>query len=185
MSEHEPVKIDAGWKLLARARSGSEEAWKSLFEQHSPQLLRMAALLIGSTDAAKDCVQEAFLRVLKGAGRHQNGSFRAYISTIAYRLALKENRRVRRLIPAEGQDATASDPSPLDIAIADEHQREVAQVIRELPAHHREVLVLRFQGEHSYEEIARIAGVPLGTVKSRIFHAVKAARSAMKKRGIG
>ena len=57
VSEHEPVKIDAGWKLLARARSGSEEAWKSLFEQHSPQLLRMAALLIGSTDAAKalDC----------------------------------------------------------------------------------------------------------------------------------
>jgi len=163
---------------------GSQEAWKSLFEQYSPQLLRMAALLTGSTDAARDCVQEAFVRVFKGAVLHHKGSFRAYISTIAYRLALKENHRVRRLTPTSVENTTSSDPSPLDVAIADERQREVVRVIRDLPANHRDILILRFHGEHSYEEIAGMTGLPLGTVKSRIFHAVRVARTAMKKRGI-
>jgi len=182
--QQEPGEITTGWDELARARNGSREAWRTLFEQHSPRLLRMTLLMTGSTDAARDCVQETFVRVLNSAVHHQDGSLRAYLSTIAYRLALKETMRLRRLVPADTLDSASSDPSPLDDAIADERQREVARVLRALPAGHREVLILRLHGQHSYEEIAGITGLPLGTVKSRIFNAVKRARTMMKKRGV-
>ena len=155
-----------------------------LFKQYSPRLLRMAALMTGSTDAARDCVQETFVRVLSSVVHHQSGTLRAYLSTIAYRLALKENIRRSRLAPHGALEPASPDPSPLDEAIADEQQREVARVLRALPAHHREILILRLHGDHSYEEISEITGLPLGTVKSRIFHAVKLARTNMKKRGV-
>jgi RNA polymerase sigma-70 factor, ECF subfamily len=182
--QSESIEIAAGWDDLTRARKGSQKAWRALYEQHSPRLLRMAALMTGSIDAGHDCVQEAFVRTLNSAIHHQSGTLRAYLSTIVYRLALKENIRQGRLSPSVGEDSFSPDPSPLDRVIADDRQREVARVLWALPAHHREILILRFHGEHSYEEIAAIAGIPLGTVKSRIFHAVKSARSEMKKRGV-
>lgn len=159
-------------------------AWRELFTTYSPALLRMTALLTGSTDAARDCVQETFVRVLDSAVRHRNGSLRAYLSTIAYRLAVKENMRVKKFSGSGEPEPASLDPSPLEHAIADEIQREVVAVIRALPAHHRDILVLRLHGNHSYEEIAEMTGLPLGTVKSRIFHAVKSAREEMKRRGV-
>lgn len=184
MPQNESVEIAAGWEVLARARRGSQKAWRELFEQYSPQLLRIVALMTGSTDVARDCVQETFVRILNSVVHHESGSLRSYLSTIAYRLALKENMRLRRLASPGVPEPASSDPSPLDEVIADEQQREVARALRTLPAHHRDILILRFYGDYSYEEIASITGLPLGTVKSRIFHAVKSARSEMKKRGV-
>lgn len=144
----------------------------------------MTAMITGSPDAARDCVQETFIKLLSSAASDRGTSLRAYLSTIAYRLALKEQRRWHRHVPGVMGETISTDPSPLDLVITDDAQREVARVLLSLPDQHREVLSLRFYGEHSYEEIARITGVPLGTVKSRIFNAVKSVRVLMKKRGI-
>jgi RNA polymerase sigma-70 factor (ECF subfamily) len=182
--EHESVKIAAGWDDLARARGGSQEAWRVLFEQHSPPLLRMAALMTGSPDAARDCVQETFVRVLNSIVHHQSGSLRAYLSTIVYRLALNENMRQTRRTSLGATEPASPDPSPLDQALANERQREVARVLRTLPDHHRDILILRLHGDHSYEEISEITGLSIGTVKSRLFYAVKSARAKLKKRGM-
>jgi RNA polymerase sigma factor (sigma-70 family) len=62
--------------------------------------------------------------------------------------------------------------------------REVVRAIRMLPDHLRDVLVLRLHGGHSYEEIAEMTGISLGTVKSRIFYAVKSTRNELKNRGV-
>ncbi len=182
--QNESGKIAAGWEDLARARNGSPEAWRILFDQYSPQLLRMAALMTGSADAARDCVQETFVRLLNSVVRDQTGSLRAYLSTIVYRLALKEKMRVSKGVPLGVPEPASPNPSPLDEVIADERQREVARVLLTLPDHHRDILILRLHGDHSYEDISEITGLPLGTVKSRIFHAVKSARAEMKNRGL-
>ena len=183
MPEQESVELGAGWDDLARARDGSQKAWRALFDQYSPQLLRMTTLLTGSADAARDCVQETFVRALNSVVHHQRGTLRAYLSTIAYRLAITESARLSKLGPLGDPDPPSPDPSPLDKAIATERQREVARVLRTLPPPLREILILRLHGDHSYEEIAGITELPLGTVKSRIFYAVKLARTEMKKRG--
>ena len=181
--EDESLEIASGWADLERARKGSEEAWKALFQKYSPRLLRMASLMTGSPDAASDCVQETFVRVLNAVVDHKSGSLRAYLSTIVYRLALKENVRQRRRTPVNASECASLDLSPLEEALANEQQREVARAIRMLPDHHRNVLILRLHGGHSYEEIAEITGVTLGTVKSRVFYAVRSARNELKKRG--
>jgi RNA polymerase sigma-70 factor (ECF subfamily) len=144
----------------------------------------MTAMITGSPDAARDCVQETFVRLLTSAASDRGTSLRAYLSTIAYRLALKEQQRWYRHAPGVTAETVSTDPSPLELVITDDTQREVTRILLSLPDQHREVLSLRFYGEHSYEEIARITGVPLGTVKSRIFNAVKSVRALMKKRGI-
>lgn len=182
MPEQESAEIDGGWTDLARARDGDAEAWRVLFERHSPPLLRMAALITGSADIARDCVQESFVRILDADIRHHGGSLRTYLSTIVYRLALKE--KARRDRQTTFPEWASPDPSPLEEALADERLREVAGVLRQLPAVQRDVLVLRLHGDLSYEEIADMTGVSVGTVKSRIFYAVKAARKGLKKRGV-
>lgn len=140
--------------------------------------------MTGSTDAAQDIVQETFLRLLNGSRDYHEGSFRAFLSTIVYRLALKENTSRQRKRPLVGIEPQSSDPSPLDLAVSDERQRVVAEVLRSLPDHHRDILLLRLYGDRSYEEIADITGVSIGTVKSRIFYAMKATRKELKKRGV-
>jgi RNA polymerase sigma-70 factor (ECF subfamily) len=159
-------------------------AWRRLFERHSVPLLRMATLMTGSADAAQDIVQETFLRLLNGSRDYYEGSFRGFLSTIVYRLALKENSARQRRKPLSLIDPASMDPSPLEEAVSDERQREVAAVLRSLPEHHRDVLILRLYGDRSYEEIAEMTGLSLGTVKSRIFYAVKATRKELKKRGV-
>jgi RNA polymerase sigma-70 factor, ECF subfamily len=174
--------VVGGWDLLARAREGDEKAWSALFAAHSTHLVRLAAMMTGSPDAARDCVQEAFVRLLHAQIRHHDGSVRTYLSTIVFRLAVKEDARQKR---ADGHspDASSGDPDPLQLVLKTEEEREVAGAIRSLAQPHREVLVLRFYGDHSYEEIAAMTSVSIGTVKSRIFYAVKAVRAQLQERG--
>jgi RNA polymerase sigma-70 factor, ECF subfamily len=172
------------WDLLESARSGDESAWKQLFQDHYPRLVRMAALMTGSRVSAKDLVQEAFLRVLRSHTNHREGTFKSYLGTITFRLALKEKQRGDRNESLEDGVLQNMEPSPLDQAEEQERQRHLFQVVQSLPRVHRDILVLRFYGEHSYEEIARLTGLPLGTVKSRIFYAVKECREKLHERGV-
>ena len=172
------------WECLERARQGDENAWSWLVTRHSPSLVRTTLLITGSVAVAHDLVQETFIRLLQRSPRHHYGSFKAYLATIAYRLALKEKQRATRQTDIEQHDVTDAAPSPLESVIQEERQRQLAEVIGELPEPQRAVLILRFYGQHSYEEIAQITRVPLGTVKSRIFHAVKACRTSMRRKGL-
>lgn len=144
----------------------------------------MVFMILGSSTAAQDLVQESFIEVIRKRPRHRNGSFGAYLSTVAYHLALKEKKRNGRFVPLEGFDREVDSDSPLDEVLSKEKERTIARVIRSLDRDHRDILVLRFYGEYSYEEIARMTDLPVGTVKSRIFHAVKACREIMKRKGL-
>jgi len=172
------------WEYLGRARDGEEDAWRLLFEKHYVPLVRLTALITGSIDAAKDIAQETFFRLLRVRQQHDEGNFKAYVSTIAFRLALKEKARVRRAKHAENPESPGDTPSPLETVVQAEEQKQIVRVIQLLPDHYREIIVLRFYGEQSYEEMAETLAIPIGTVKSRIFYAVKACREQLEKRGM-
>jgi RNA polymerase sigma-70 factor, ECF subfamily len=176
--------MTSDWACLALAREGNDAAWRILFQRHHAGLLRMTSLITGSIDAAQDLVQESFVRLLDCDIKHHDGSFKAFLTTMAYRLALKERRR-RGADDRLHEDTFADDtPSPLEAVIRNETDRGIIRVVQSLPIHQREILALRFYGGHSYEEIATITELPIGTVKSRIFYAVKACQTELKKRGI-
>jgi RNA polymerase sigma-70 factor (ECF subfamily) len=172
------------WDCLERARRGDETGWQRLIEQYTPQLIKTALLITGSMVTAQDLVQEAFVRLLRHGSRHREGSLGAYLSTIAYRLALKEKERAQRDRSVDGVILTNPAPSPLEAVLKSERDHLLARAIRSLEEHHRDTLVLRFYGGHSYDEIARIMSLPIGTVKSRIFYAVKECRRLLREKGI-
>jgi RNA polymerase sigma-70 factor (ECF subfamily) len=172
------------WHCLDLARGGNESAWRDLFERHYPSLVRMTSFITGSIDTGKDLAQESFVRLLHVQIRHQTGSFKSFLSTIAYRLALREKSRFNSLVPSDAAIIDDGSPSPLELAIRDDTDRIIFQVIQSLSVEHRVILTLRYFGGHTYEEIARITDLPIGTVKSRIFYAIKVCREMLKERGV-
>ncbi len=171
------------WDCLIRARRGEESAWRALVERHQARLAGLALLITGSAAAADDVVQETFIRALRARLKNCAGTVGGFLGTIAYRLALKESRRLKRNLPLDGLDPPDNSHTPLESILIDERDRLVAETIAALDTDHRLPLILRFYGRHSYEEIAKLLGIPLGTVKSRIFYAVKSCRETLLRKG--
>jgi len=176
--------MSSDWDCLNCAQRGDETAWCYLVEQYSPPLIKMTLLMTGSMSIAQDLVQETFVRLLRHRSKHREGSFKAYLSTIAYRLALKEKKRSQRNLSLESQTLTDPTPSPLKSVLLKERDDYIANAIHALDEHHRDILISRFYGNHSYDDIARMTNLPIGTVKSRIFYAVKACRKTLQEKGI-
>jgi len=170
------------WECFDLAYRGDEQAWRSLFRRHERRLTRIGAFITGSAEAARDITQETFIRVLRRKIPHRGGSLAAYLTTTAYRLALREKGRLGRNSGFDEEEHAAGGESPLETAVRSGGLRMLDGVLGSLPRDQREVIALRFYGGHSYGEIAGILGVPAGTVKSRIFYAIKNCRKEFRRR---
>lgn len=176
--------MTSDWELVRKAKNGDTNSWNDLFTKYYKHLIRVAVLIIGSVDGAKDIVQETFLRLIRSRIKHYKGNFKSYITLIAFRLALKEKKRMFRSKKIDELNFIDSSLQSANEVINNEHYHFILNAISSLPEEQKEILVLRFYGEYSYEEIAQIISVPLGTVKSRIFYAVKACRDKLREKGV-
>ena len=176
--------MSSEWDCLIRAQRGDEMAWRLLVGRYQPRLTALALFITGSAAAAEDVVQETFVRALRARIRQMTGTVQGFLGTIAYRLALKEANRAKRHTEVESLDLPDTGDSPLDQILKDERDRLVADAIGALDAGHRDVLILRFYGAYSYEQIGEILDLPLGTVKSRVFYAVKSCREILRQKGV-
>src|ERR1035438_8843737 len=163
---------------IARAlRRRDPDLLDRLIEQYQHRLLRYLIYLTGRRELAEDLFQETWIRVLeRGHQFNQKYCFSTWLFAIARNLAIDHMRRKQPAsldglldddvpldVPATGQ-ATA-----FDMTLQREQNEHIVAGMQHLPAEYREALVLRFQEGMSLEEIATVAGVPLGTVKSRIY----------------
>lgn len=161
---------------------GEERAFQELVERYQTRLLNFIYRTIGDREKAEDLVQEVFVRVYRHLHRFDRSKkFSTWVYTIASNLAKNElrNRSRNPLVlfqtitkhwqdedrPLQFEDATTR---PDDL-YRKRHLRElVDRATAQLPAHHREVFILRELEGKSYEEIAEITDCNLGTVKSRL-----------------
>ena len=147
-----------------------------LYREVGPQLLAWLIRRRGNPAAAEDLLQETFAAALRHPKRlWQAGSQRAYLFGIARNLMVDSYRQTR---------ATTSLPENLAMEPqepADPRVERMRETIAKLNPALREVLELRLQAELSYEEIATALGVPVGTVRSRLHHAVKQLRQMMER----
>ena len=162
--------------------AGEERAFEELVDRYQGRLLNFVYRTIGDRDRAEDLVQEVFIRVYRHIGRFDRSKkFSTWIYTIASNLAKNElrNRSRNPLVLFQTIKAKFEDEErPLqfedvhtrpDDLFRKRHLREmVEQSVGQLPAHHREVFVLRELEGKSYEEIAEIMETPIGTVMSRL-----------------
>jgi len=179
----EPVAADArraadDTSLVEQALAGDRDAFGVLVERHQDRLFNALWRLLGCAEDARDAVQEAFVQAfMKLGGFRGDSQFATWLYRIGVNQALAAHRRRRATASLERARAE-SGFEPADGASGPSHQaaqrEEVARVqqaLQELDEAHRCVLVLREIEGHSYESIAEILAVPLGTVRSRIFRA--------------
>jgi RNA polymerase sigma-70 factor, ECF subfamily len=166
---------------IARAlRERNANACNALVERYGTRLIRYLTHLTGERALAEDLFQETWVRVLeRGRQYRSDRPFVAWLLSIARNLAVDLLRKKRPLSldalesPEEGGGprslARSSGPSPFDTLAAREQQDRVTAVVAGLPAAYRELLFLRFTEEMSLQEIARVTGLALPTVKSRLY----------------
>jgi RNA polymerase sigma factor (sigma-70 family) len=170
--------------LVIRCQLGERAAFDELIERWHARLWQYARRLTGSDETADDAVQDVWLRVLRGIGQLRDGAkLRPWLFGIARRV-LMDRLRERYSAPNESplDLANLAATEPADIAHDDIEVME--HEIERLPVIDREVVVLFYLQQLSLNEIADIAGVPVGTVKSRLHRARQTLRQQLISQGV-
>ncbi len=189
-------------ELFTRYRGGERAAFELLLRRHRAPLFTFALRTLGTGDRARaeDVVQDAFVRVLKGAAEwEQRAKFSTWLYTIARNLCLDAMRRDRHR-QADSLDETTGAPGsegrplaellpgtqagPERIAANARMRPVIEAALRKLPAEQREVFVLREYSGVAFKEIAEVTGVSENTVKSRMRYALEGLRKTLLALGI-
>lgn len=176
--------------VVARARSGDHEAFRSLVERHSRNVFRLAFRMTGNENDAEDIVQETFLRAYKQLHRYES---RSSFSTWLYRIAtnrsldLIRTRKFRGELPKlENEDKDpmemlpSPEPGPDRLAVSRQVEERVAAAMSELSQQERTAFVLRHFEGLSIEQISGTLGVGGNAAKHSIFRAVQKLRAALE-----
>lgn len=165
--------------LIEAARTGDREAFGDLVTLYQRVVFRTALAALGTREDAEDATQDAFVMAWrKLAGFRGDSTFRTWLLTIVWRKAL-DRRRARRLWWARTQwgateesgpldDLASTGPDPERRALSHDLSDRLRDEIRQLTPKLRDTLLLAATGEHSYDEISVMLGIPLGTVKWRV-----------------
>lgn len=166
----------------------SESALRAAYNAHGAELYRYALRQLRDEGGAQEAVQEVFLRAWRRADSYDASlaSLRVWLFAIARNVVVDEIRKVdvrpwRRQLtgsPESGTDRVG----PADDALVDTWL--VEEAVRRLRPEHRQAIVQAYLRGRPYAEIAAEAGVPVGTIRSRVFYGLKALRLAMDEMGV-
>jgi RNA polymerase sigma-70 factor (ECF subfamily) len=166
--------------LVVRAQHGDEEAFASLADAVGGRLHRVAHRILRDIELAEDATQQALLTIWRDLPQLRDPArFDAWSYRLLLRACYAEGRRVRawapnlHLLPVDQQAGTEGLS-----AVVDRDQLE--RGFRRLSIDHRAVVVLHHYVDLPLDQVAEILGVPIGTVRSRLFHAVRGLRSALE-----
>jgi RNA polymerase sigma-70 factor (ECF subfamily) len=163
---------------VAAARAGDAEAWGTLLARFRLPLYAYVFELVHQEQASLDIVQETFINAARHIGSlRDDDKFGSWAFNIAHQKCIQHWRRQHpEEISIDPQDEELPDfePGPHDLLIRKEQEAEFMRLLDQLAVPHRAVLLLYFVEDFSLEEIARITGAQLGTVKSRLHYARKA-----------
>jgi RNA polymerase sigma-70 factor (ECF subfamily) len=159
-------------RLIRDAQRGSEEAIERLFRSHWPRAHRAAYLVVRDTAAAEDIAQESFLAALRALDRFdRRRPFGPWLHRIVVNRAIDWGR-ARTLRGEVSQEADPTDSSQHEGTDRGRYSGDLEAALWELSVEHRAVVVLRYLLEYTPGEIARMLGVPRGTVNSRLRRAL-------------
>ncbi len=174
--------------LVAAAIAGDPAAFDQLVRMYQDRLYAAMLQVTGSAEEAEDVVQDAFVRsFIKLNTFQQNSQFFTWLYRIAINSALSRRRR-RKNVVSINQVHEATGEEPVDTLIQpdaqllqDEQATQVRHALSLVSEDHRKILVLREMEDCSYEEIAEILSIQIGTVRSRLSRARNALKEAIEK----
>lgn len=180
--------------LVATAAQGLEGGFEELVRRYQRPISAYVYRMVGDYDCALDLTQEIFIKIYASLSRYRpEFKFSTWIYKIAHNAAIDHLRRnAGRERSING--GTESEPQQLAIeskglspeqqSEREERRIEIESVVRLLPTTYRELIVLRHSQDLTYEEIVEVTGLPLGTVKNRLFRAREMMRQQFLLRGI-
>jgi RNA polymerase sigma-70 factor (ECF subfamily) len=169
--------------LLEQVAAGDRaDALPGLYDRYERRLYGLGLRLLPDRGLAEELVQETFVRLWRSAAQFDpaRGSAETFVFTIARRIAADLwRRRSSRPIEPEPDAGRVDPPNGVDTLVVELTVREALDT---LPEAQRQVLELAYQHGLSQAEIAERIGAPLGTVKTRTYHALRAMKSALEER---
>jgi RNA polymerase sigma-70 factor, ECF subfamily len=171
-------------ELVELARRGDREAYDQLVERHQGAVYRAALAALRAPEEAEEVAQDAFVRAFAALDRYRGeASFKTWVLKIVWRRALSRRRSTwwnRQRAPSDSIDTTVDRAAgPEHQAAGAELERHLRRLIAALSPKLRDALLLATAGVYSYDEIAAMLGIPIGTLKWRISEARKQLRGAL------
>ncbi len=168
-------------ELLERFTTGDVEAFETLFQQYQKNVYGWIVRIVRNPTAAEELTVETFWRVYRSHARFDaTRSFEAWTRRIATNLALDYLKRARNEVEFT---ENISFESPTDPATRQDTRKQIQEAFNQLPPKLRLTATLALVEDVPYEEIAESLGIPVGTVKSRVFKATRLLRSKLRELG--
>jgi RNA polymerase sigma-70 factor, ECF subfamily len=179
-----PVMIEREQLPVPAARAGVPSAWDVLFRRYQLPLYTYVVELVHDEQASRDIVQESFINAARHIARlRDDAKFGSWLFGIAHQKCVQRwRRRIPDAVPLDdiAPRLAAEEESPDDWLIRREDEEHFMKCLDHLTSPHRAVLLLHFIEDFSLDDIARITGVELGTVKSRLHYAKKSLRQHLE-----
>jgi RNA polymerase sigma-70 factor (ECF subfamily) len=180
-------------ELVALSIGGDVESFNQLVVRWERPIYALAYRVIGREEEARDVVQETFLRAFRGIGNFRGqAKFSSWVYRIALNLCRDWIRRERRtpILPApEGVDVIelAAEQGPAesieDLVARNDMSQVVADLMTRLPEEQRTAIILKEYHGMTFQEIADLQGVPLSTVKTRLYQGLTVLRRHLQQQG--
>jgi RNA polymerase sigma-70 factor (ECF subfamily) len=183
-------------QLIERILAGSDEAFRDLVRHYQRPVFSLIVRMVRDPSDAEDLAQEVFVKAYRALGSYDlERKFSSWLFKIAHNASIDRLRK--KQLPTVPLETPDDEAEPLAF-VADRRietpeaaveRGELAQAfetaLKRLRPEYREVMLLRFQQGMAYEEIAEVAGLPLGTVKTHIYRARKAMARDLERLGWG
>ena len=180
--------------LIAKAIGGREDGFEELVRRYQRPIINYVYRMLNDYEGALDVTQEVFIKVYNSLDRYSSDyKFSTWLYRIAHNAAIDHIRRSpsnQQSLETENADGTyqlqieCPKPTPEQDRERSEWRTEIDAVVNCLPAAYRDLILLRHSRDLSYDEIAEVTGLPLGTVKNRLFRAREMMRELFVARGM-
>ncbi len=168
-------------QMLRLARQGDEAAFAELFDHFAPRVKAFLMKSGATASLAEECAQDVMATVWNKAALFDpsRASVATWIFTIARNRRIDALRKARRPEPEDLPWGPEPEPDQIDSMVLQQETERLGEALALLPDNQRELIEKAYFGDLSHGEIARITGLPLGTIKSRIRLALEKLRQAM------
>lgn len=190
----ENIRLVSDADLVSTAIGGVEAGFEELVRRYQRPIVSYVYRMVNDYDASLDVTQEVFIKVYNSLQRYScDYKFSTWLYRIAHNAAIDHLRRNSvnaQSLETENGDGTyqlqieSPNPTPEQNQERTEWRSEIEKVVKQLPAAYRDLILLRHSRDMSYDEIADVTGLPLGTVKNRLFRAREMMRGLLIERGI-
>lgn len=189
----ENLRENTDGELITKSITGREDSFEELVRRYHRPITNYVYRMLSNYDASLDVSQEIFIKVYNSMSRYSpEYRFSTWLYKIAHNAAidyLRRNSNHEQSLEIENEDGTyqvqyeSKRLNPEQEREHSEWREEIETVVKKLPAGYRELIILRHNQDLSYDEIAEITNLPLGTVKNRLFRAREMMREIFVERG--